>query len=327
MTPVLLPLLLAGAEARAERTRFWMPEPASTFASDVDNLYYYIYFLDAFFFVLVVGAMAYFAWRYKARTPDQKTSPVKGNHALELAWSAIPGVFLLSFFWLGFTSFMNMQVPPADSMDVRVTGQKWNWSFEYPEYGIRRGGPEGLVVPAGTPVRLTMTSVDVLHSFYVPDFRVKKDVIPSRYTVLWFEAKKPGEHQVFCTEYCGDDHSRMLSKVTVLEPAKFREWVRDNKAPEGGPSGEQLFASLGCAGCHSIDGSKMVGPTLKGKYGTQEQLTDGSSVDIDDNYLRESILVPGAKVVAGYAPQMPPYEGRLKDDEITALIDYIKTLK
>ncbi len=337
MTPALLfstllTLLLAGSDARAEGT-FWMPEAASTTAREVDFLYYYIYWLDVFFFVLIVGAIGYFAIRYRAKSEDQRTSPVKGNHALELAWSAIPSVFLISFFYLGFTTYIDMQVPPADAMDVRVTGQKWTWSFKYPEQGIATDYQEGLVVPSNTPIRLTMNSVDVLHSFYVPDFRVKQDVVPNRYSVLWFEAKKPGEYQVFCTEYCGDDHSRMLTMVKALEPAKYREWVaekrKDIAAADADPvkKGQMLFTGQGCAGCHSIDGSKMVGPTLQAKYGAQEQLADGSSVTIDDNYIRESIVAPGAKVVAGYAPQMPPYQGRLSDDEIDALIDYIKTLQ
>ncbi|MCB9781016.1 MAG: cytochrome c oxidase subunit II [Alphaproteobacteria bacterium] len=321
----LLPFL-AASEARAEGT-FWMPEQASTFAEEVDWIYYFIYWIDVLFFFLVIGAMVYFAIRYRAKTGKERTSPLKGSHSLELAWSAIPGLILLSFFWFGFQTYMDMQVPPKDALNIRVTGQKWNWSFEYPDYGIRQGGDQGLVVPSGQPVMLTMSSVDVLHSFYIPDFRVKKDVVPNRYSTIWFEAKGTGDHQVFCTEYCGDDHSRMLTKVHVMEPAKFREWVRDNKADDGPVDGQSLFSSMGCIGCHSIDGSKLVGPSLKGKYGTDEQLTDGSTVAIDDNYIRESIMVPGAKVVAGYAPQMPPYQGRLNDEEVNALIDYIKTLK
>jgi cytochrome c oxidase subunit II len=173
--------------------------------------------------------------------------------------------------------------------------------------------------------------VDVLHSFYIPDFRTKKDAVPSRYTSLWFEAKWPGEFQVYCTEYCGDDHSRMTSKVVAMEPAAFREWVADKKNASANltplEKGQQLFATQGCAGCHSIDGSALIGPSLKGKYGAQESLADGSSVLVDDNYVRESILEPNAKIVAGFAGQMPPYQGRLQDDEISALIDYIKTLK
>lgn len=328
--------LLAGAKARAGDAipltpKWWLPESASTFSHKVDTTFALIYWLDVFFFVLIIGAMAWFTIAYRRRSKDQKTSPVKGNHALEFAWSFIPGLFLLSFFGMGFVTYMDMQVPPADAMDVRVTGQKWNWSFEYPEQGLQLASADGLVVPSNTPVRLTITSVDVLHSFYIPAFRTKKDAVPNRYTSLWFEAKAPGEYQIYCTEYCGDDHSRMTSKVIAMEPAAFREWVAGQKSASASMSpverGQKLFTAQGCAGCHSIDGSTLIGPSLKGKYGANEQLTDGSSVAIDDNYIRESILTPNAKIVAGFAGQMPPYQGRLQDDEISALIDYIKTLK
>lgn len=335
MTPAMLLPLLAGFPAQAGDAipftpKWWLPEAASTFAHEVDNTFAVVYWLDVIFFAMIIAAMVLFTVKYRRRKEGQRTSPVKGNHALEFAWSFIPGVFLLVFFVMGFRTYMDMQVAPVDSMNIRVTGQKWNWSYEYPELGITMSGDDGLVVPAMTPVRLTITSVDVLHSFFVPDFRTKKDAVPNRYSTIWFEAMAPGEHPVYCAEYCGDGHSRMASKVTVLEPAKFKEWVASKKQASASMTseehGKQLFNSQGCAGCHSIDGTRIVGPSLKGKYGTTEQLADGSSVTIDDNYIHESLMSPGAKVVAGFAPQMPPYQGRLKDDEISALIDYIKTL-
>ena len=185
-----------------------------------------------------------------------------------------------------------------------------------------------LRVPAGKPVKLVMNSIDVLHSFYVPAFRVKKDVVPGRYTVLWFEAPEPGEHNIFCTEYCGDKHGYMYSKVIVMPPAEFDAWIqkRADETVDGPRPGDQIFAQEGCTGCHTTDGSPSVGPSMKGLYGKTEKLADGSSVQVDDNYLRESILVPGAKVVEGFAPTMPPFQGRLSDEEVSNLIDYIKTL-
>ncbi len=324
-------LLNATGDAIPLTPRWWMPESASTFSHEVDRAFAVIYWLDVIFFLLIIGAMAFFTFAYRRKRADQRTSPVKGSHSLEIAWSVIPGLFLLVFFGMGFVTYMDMQVPPADSMHIRVTGQKWNWGFEYPEQGIKLSSADGLVVPSNTPVRLTLTSVDVLHSFFIPDFRTKKDAVPSRYTSLWFEAKRPGEYQIYCTEYCGDDHSRMTSKVIAMEPAAFREWVADKKNASASLTpverGQQLWTTQGCAGCHSIDGSALIGPSLKGKYGAQESLADGSSVLVDDDYIRESILAPNAKIVAGFAGQMPPYVGRLQDDEISALIDYIKTLK
>lgn len=324
-------LLSAASEPLPLTPRWWLPTGDSTFAHEVDRAFALIYWLDVVFFILIVGAMTVFAVAYRRKKAGQRTSALKGHHGLEIVWSVIPGLFLLVFFAMGFLTYMDMQVPPASSMQVRVTGQKWNWGFEYPEQGIKLSSADGLVVPSNTPIQLTLTSVDVLHSFYIPNFRTKKDAVPQRFTSLWFEAKQPGTYQVYCTEYCGDDHSRMTSKVVAMEPAAFREWVADQKNASASLSpverGQRLFTTQGCAGCHSIDGSALVGPSLKGKYGTQEKLSDGSQVLVDDNYVRESILAPNAKIVAGFAGQMPPYVGRLQDDEISALIDYIKTIK
>lgn len=335
MTAATILPLLASIPAHASDAfpltpRWWLPESASTFSNDVDSTFAFIYWVDVVFFLIIVAAMVYFAFAYRRRKEGQRTSPVKGNHALEFAWSFIPTLFLIAFFVMGFRTYMDMQIPPADSMDIRVTGQKWNWSFEYPEQGITLSSADGLVVPSNTPVRLTITSVDVLHSFFIPAFRTKKDAVPNRYTSEWFQAKHPGDYHIFCAEYCGDDHSRMTSTVHVLEASAFKEWVADHKAASDSMSpaerGQKLFNTQGCAACHAVDGTRLVGPSLNGKYGVEEQLTDGSTVMVDDNYIRESLESPGAKIVAGFAPQMPPYQGRLKDDEISALIDFIKSL-
>ena len=330
MNSLLLPLLGAGMAAAAEGGTFWMPPQASTVAADVDKVFYFIYYIDIVFFVLMMGAVIFFAFKYKQKQEGEKTHPSRGSHSLELVWAVVPTILAVAIFVTGFRVYVEGAIPPADSYDIRVVGEKWKWNFEYPHEGIT--GSE-LVVPAGTNVRLTMNSKDVLHSFYVPDFRVKKDVIPGRYSVVWFNAPEPGEHHIFCTEYCGDGHSVMLNTVKVVPPAEFDAWVDGQKAEAeaagsltGVALGEHLFEKKACNGCHSVDGSPLVGPTLKGVMGREEKLTSGETITVDENYLRESILAPATKVVDGFAPSMPPFEGQLSDEEVNALIDYLKTL-
>lgn len=348
MNSLLLHLLGARAAEAAEGATFWMPPQASTIAADSDFVFYFIYWTCVVFFAIMMGAIGYFVLAYRQKSENDKVPLMKGSHTLEIGWSLIPAVFMAAMFWMGFEVWVDLAVPPADSMEVRVTGQKWAWTYSYKHDGkiVKVAGDDAeckkeigdptrdiecnapLRVPAGKPVKLVMNSIDVLHSFYIPDFRVKKDVVPGRYTVLWFEAPEPGEHNVFCTEYCGDKHGYMYSKVIVMPPAEFDAWLSSeaSNVVDGPRPGDKIFAQEGCTGCHSIDGTPGVGPSLKGLYGKQEELADGSTVLADDNYIRESILVPGAKVVKGYAPSMPPFQGRLSDDEVSNLIDYIKTL-
>jgi cytochrome c oxidase subunit 2 len=313
----------SGAASAAEKGGFWLPPAASVTAKGVDLTWWVINYTNLVFFIVLMGAMIYFAIAHKQKVEGEKTHPTKGSHALELAWAVVPSVFLLVFFALGFRYWIDQAVPPADSFDVRVTGRKWIWMFTYPN-GMESST---LKVPAGRDVRLTMSSADVLHSFFVPDFRIKKDVLPSRYTVLWFNAPEVGNHQVYCTEYCGNGHSKMggdpenLTQVEVMEPSAFNAWYSGPQKIDG----EQLFTSNGCAGCHSVDGSQKIGPSIKGLYGKQEKLSDGSAVTVDDNYIRESIMVPGAKVVAGFSPVMPSFQGQLSDEKVNAIIDYIKS--
>jgi cytochrome c oxidase subunit II len=331
VTPLLFTALAAQAQAqelvRPDREgSFWLPPAASTLASEIDAIWDYIYYVDLFFFVVMVVAIVYLFVRYKQKHEGEPTADIKGNHTLEIAWSVGPTFLLVAMFWMGFKTYMNSAVPPADAYEVKVTGQKWFWTFTYTTPDGKTFDSDKLIAPKGQPVKLLMSSKDVLHSFFVPDFRIKKDVLPNRYTVLWFEAPWEGEHQIYCTEYCGDNHSRMLSTVEVLDPQDFNVWIREKSAAGPVTDGPTLFATKGCAVCHSIDGSTLVGPTLKGKFGTQEKLADGSSVTVDENYLRESIVAPAAKVVAGFSPVMPPYAGQLTDEQIDGLIAYIKTL-
>ena len=320
---------------------------ASNHAAALDTLYVFITILCVISMIAIVGAQLYFMVKYKKKSDNDRTSPLTHNTKLEIGWSVIPSLFLIIIFVWGEVQFMDMSSPPATAIDVRITGQKWQWTIEYPQFP---GGPSltcpqdadeceatdktpTLFVPLDEPVRLTMNSVDVIHSFYIPAFRVKKDVVPGRYSNLWFTAIEEGEFPVFCTEYCGDEHSSMLAKVIVLPKDEWAARVKkatELKLEEGETMahyGERLYGINGCAACHSLDGSKKVGPTFQGLYGRTEQLSDGTSLAADDNYIRESILEPNAKVVAGYAPQMPSFQGKLNDEQITALIEFIKEQK
>lgn len=320
---------------------------ASNHAAALDKLYIFITVLCVISMVLIIGAQIYFMVKYKQRGPDDKTDPITHNGKLEFAWSAIPAVFLVVIFVWGELDFMKMSAPPANAIDVRVQGQKWQWTIEYPSHpggpsltcpgGAEDCEPElktpTLIVPLNEPVRLTMNSVDVIHSFYIPAFRVKKDVVPGRYTTLWFTAIQEGEFPIFCTEYCGDEHSSMLAKVIVVPAEEYDAAVKsatELKKGEGesmADYGSRLFAINGCAACHSLDGTKKVGPSFKGLYGKQESISDGTTLGVDDNYIRESILEPNAKIVAGYPAQMPSFQGKLNDEQVTALIEYIKAQK
>jgi cytochrome c oxidase subunit 2 len=336
VNPASLLSALLTAPASAGDNWFFLPEQASTFAAEVDTLFNFINLINLIFFVGLMGAMFFFAVAYRQRNGQHhKTSPNKGHHQLEIAWSVGPGVLLLLFFYAGFKIYVDMRIPPAEAMEVRVTGQKWKWTFTYIDPETKTEIITGdLVVPVNTPVQLTMNSVDVLHSFYVPAFRVKQDVVPNRYTTLWFEAIKEGDFQVFCTEYCGTDHSRMLTKARVLSQDAWEDYIQtelDKGAAMANMSpaerGQNLFTNkYGCNACHSVNGTRLVGPTLKGKYGTEEQLEGGGTVTIDDNYIRESIMVPAAKIVAGFPPAMPSFQGRVSDEEMVDMLEYIKSL-
>jgi len=316
-----------------------LPEAASTTAKYVDGPFWFIYALCAITFVGIVVAMGWLVAAYKQRGPDDRTSPMAGSHLIELVWSVLPTIGLFAMFWFGFKGFIALNVVPPDAMEIRATGQKWYWTFDYPDDGItvsaapelakmaaEKGETVGLVVPINQPVKLIGSSVDVLHSMSIPAFRVKKDVMPNRYTVLWFEATKEGVYDFFCTEYCGTDHSRMVTKVIVKSQADYAEWVASqaNKAPATGP---EVFAKYGCTACHSVDGAAGVGPTMKGLAAKGTEQTTKGPVTVDDNYLRKSIVDPMADVVQGFAPAMPTFAGRISDQELDAVIDYIKTLK
>ena len=301
-----------------------VPPQASTVANDVDALYLFLVLVSAFFAVLIATLIVYFAIKYRRRDPLSVGARITGSVPLELLWTVIPlGISMVIFVW-GASLFYRIARPPKDALDVYVVGKRWMWKVQHPD-GQREINQ--LHVPIGRPVRLTMGSEDVIHSFYIPAFRVKWDVIPGRTTTAWFEATKTGEFHLFCAEYCGTKHSAMIGSVVVMEPADFQAWLGggrgsgDSLADAGG----KLFQSLGCASCHS-GGPQAQGPVLQGLFGKQVKLADGSTVTADENYIRESIMNPQARLVAGFAPIMPPYQGQINEEGLLQLIAYVRSL-
>jgi len=308
----------------------FLPPGESTIASEVDALFYFLFYASLALFAIVFFGIIFFSIRYRRRK-HEKVEPTTGlthNLKLELLWSVIPTILVIIVFFWGFKVYMKMNVVPKDAMEIKVTGQKWFWSFDYPE-GVKT--VNDLVVPAGKPIKLLMSSKDVIHSFFVPDFRIKMDVLPNRYSVTWFEATRPGEFDLFCTEFCGDGHSEMIGKVKVLNEREYAVWLEEGSSGGEGMSleeyGRKLYVSKACNTCHSIENKNLVGPAFNGVYGKTRVFTSGEKLTADENYIRESILEPQAKIVAGYDPVMPTYQGLLGDREIDAIIAYMKTLK
>jgi len=305
----------------------FLPPANSTIAPEVDALFQFILVTSIIFFLIVVGGTAYFIYKYRKKGKDGFTADISENRTLEIIWTVIPIILVFIIFFWGFKTYLKMHVPPAETIQIKATGQKWFWQFDY-DNGA--SSTNDLVVPVGKPVELLLSSQDVVHSFYVPNFRIKMDVLPNRYTVTWFEAPRQGEYDLFCAEFCGTSHSKMIGKVKVVSEREYNEWLEASSNPGEGLSleeyGAKLYQSKACVTCHSIDGSPNTGPTLSGLIGRTEQFTDGSSLSADENYIRESILNPQAKVVKGYQPVMPTYQGILKDKEIDALVTYIKSL-
>jgi cytochrome c oxidase subunit 2 len=269
--------------------------------------------------------MIYFAYRYRRQSPDDRPTPVHESKLLEISWIVVPTILVLLVFNWGFKSFIKMNVAPPNAYEIQAEAWKWNWLFTYPN-GTQS---DTLYVPEGRPVKVTMSSRDVIHSFFVPAFRVKQDVLPNRYTSVWFEATNQGTYDLFCTEYCGTNHSDMITKTKVVSQQEFSDWVESGGgATDDMPLpqlGERLYRQQGCNACHSLDGSRMVGPTWQGLYGTENHaMADGSTVTADENYLREAILEPGATIVEGYSNVMPANYQSLSERELSALIAFMK---
>lgn len=313
----------------------WMPEGKSTHTDLVDAPFYFVLYASAILTVGVVLVMLRFIIIYRRKEVDQQSIPVSPSRLVETLWVVLPTILVMFIFTWGFKAFMTLTQAPADAYEIRVVARKWAWEFEYPNGYI---STNELIVPSGRAVKLLMTADDVLHSFFVPAFRVKHDVVPNRYTTVWFEATSetglPSESgegyiRIYCTEYCGRGHSAMLAKLWVVGQDVYNEWLAsagsagdDMPLPE---LGKLVFNQKACNGCHSIDGAAGVGPSMQGLFGKTESLSDGTTVEVDENYLRESILVPAATIVEGFQPIMPPIP--LQDREVDALIEYIKELR
>jgi len=315
---------------------FWLPPPGSSSAPWVDAAFYFLLYVSAFFFLLIVTLMTLFVVRYRRRPEVGPGDAPSHNTLLEIVWSGIPLGLVVIMFALGFRGYMDMRNPPRGAYEVRVSGQKWSWSFQYPKGYV----DANLHVPVDEPVKLIMSSKDVIHSLYIPAFRIKQDLVPGRFTISWFRATQPGEYDLECAEYCGTGHSDMLAKVIVHRPGEFEPWLQQAQERVASLSpidrGRELYlrAPGGCAACHSSDGTRKVGPSFKGLYrvGQTVEFENASPLTFDneatlENYLRESILDPSAKVVKGYPDQMTVYKGQLSDDQILAIIEYIKSLK
>ena len=339
------------------------PESASTFSPGTDWMFYFISIVDLVFFVAIAFALFYFAWKYKKPKGAPAESQVDHNTTIELVWSIGPSFLLVVMFYLGARSYLDHRSIPEGAYEVTVRSKQWSWAMDYGKGVIHNE----LHMVLGEPTKLTMTSDDVIHSLFIPAFRAKRDVVPGRYNYMWFKATKPSEkvktdaemevlvkewqekgglwdydgyqftpegytfYDLYCTEYCGTDHSTMQTVVVVHETQEELDaWIKLKSIRPAGTDpaiyGEQLYNLRGCQSCHSTDGTRRTGPSYKGSFGTMRQLTGGGEVKFDENYVRESILNPNAKIASGYKPQMPSYKGQLSEDDIYCLVEFIKSL-
>lgn len=300
-----------------------IPEQASTFAVEVDLFYIALWLLTIVFSIGVAVAAAYLMHKYKRQRDDQIGVDVHGAMILEITWTVIPFIMAMGIFLWGAKLYYEMYKDPRDAMEIFVTGKQWMFRAQHPD---GRREINELHVPTGRRIKLTMTSEDVLHAYFIPAFRTKADLVPGRYTSTWFEATKPGSYHLFCAEYCGTQHSGMVGTVTVMEPAEYQAWLANgssNLAPA--EVGKNIFASLACNTCHKDDNSGR-GPSMLGVYGSQVKLTNGQTVLADDAYVRESILRPHTQIVAGYPLMMGTYQGQMTEEQIVQVIAYLKSI-
>lgn len=296
------------------------PARASTAAGNVDALYIFLLIVSGMMTLLIFAALVIFAARYRHRK-GVLAEQIEGSIPLEITWSIIPlGVFMVIFAW-GAVVYFKERTPPRGASEVYVVAKQWMWKLQHAE-GQRE--INSLHIPVGRDVKLIMTSQDVIHSFYVPAFRQKQDVLPGRYTVTWFHPTKAGTYHLFCAEYCGTQHSGMIGDIVVLEPAQYEAWMNGGNTGPLSATGEKIFAELGCATCHRAE-TQGRGPTLQGIFGKPVQLQDGRTVTADENYIRESILDPGSKVVSGFKPVMPTFQGLVSEEQLSALVAYVKS--
>jgi cytochrome c oxidase subunit II len=309
-------------------SEFMLPPAKSTMAGETDALFHFINITSIILLIGITVAIIFFSWKYRRKSDNDVTPVITHNSKLEITWSVIPLILVMIVFGWGFTGYLNLTTAPDDAYEIRVVGKSWLWEFHY-ETGYV--SVNELHVPVDRPVKLVMSSDDVLHSFYIPDFRVKMDVLPNRYTSVWFEAIETGESVIYCAEYCGSAHSNMLATTHVHSAEDFETWLETAASAdddlEPAELGEQLVTRNACDTCHSTDGSIRQGPSFQGLWGSESEMQDGEVVTVDENYVRESILEPNARITAGFDPVMPSYSGTLSDRQIDAIIEYLKTLQ
>ncbi len=317
--------LMISQQAQAQSQSF-MPPQATEIAGRVDNLYAFLLVSSAIACAILIGGMIYFALKYKRRGEHDKTAYITHNTFLEFLWSFIPLVIFLGVFAWGWVIYNDMRAMPKDALEIHVVGRQWAWEAQY-KSGVTSNE---ITVPVNQDVKLILGSTDVLHSFYVPSFRIKQDAVPGRYTALWFRADKMGKFHVFCTEYCGTSHSGMITRLNVVTRQEYDAWLAEEANARFLPlveQGQRLFTNKSCVTCHNVDAEGVkVGPSLFKIFNTQELMADGSQVLVDENYLRESILNPEAKKVKGFErANMTSYQGQLSEMELNALIEFIKS--
>jgi cytochrome c oxidase subunit II len=299
------------------------PDQASTLSGRVDALYFFLVGVAVFFSVLIAVLEIYFAIRYRRRSSSELPEPIEGSLKLEFVWIIIPFILAMVMFVWGASVYLALYHPPENAMEVYVVAKQWMWKFQHLN-GQREINE--LHVPVNQKVKLIMATEDVIHSFFVPAFRVKADVVPGRYTSAWFEGTRPGRYHLFCAEYCGTNHSIMGGWVEVMEPSEYQKWLSGGVTEGSFASlGQKLFRDLACNTCHRSDASGR-GPVLEGLFGKTVSFQGGGSTKVDESYLRESILNPRAKVVAGFEPIMPTFQGLVSEEQLLQLIAYIRSI-
>jgi len=302
----------------------FIPESASTLSGDVDAVYFYISGVTIFFTTLISLVVVFFVIRYRRRNPFEIPRPIEGSTKLETLWSVIPLVIAMSIFVWGAKVYFAQYRPPKNALEVYVVGKQWMWKFQH-STGQREINE--LHIPVGQKIKLIMASEDVIHDVFVPAFRIKADVVPGKYTSEWFEATKPGRYHFFCAEYCGMNHSGMGGWVVVMQPADFENWLSGNASQlSPAAAGQQMFESLGCASCHGANGEGGRGPALLGLFGSNVVLNNNQTVRADEGYVRESILNPQAKIVSGFGPIMPSFQGQVNEEQLLQLVAFVKSL-
>jgi len=300
------------------------PEQASAMAPRVDALFFVLVGVSVFFATLISLAIVVFAFRYRRRSANERPAEISGDLRLEVLWTVIPLLFTLVMFAWGAKLYFETYTPPRNALEIHVVAKQWMWKAQHPE---GRSEIDELHVPRGRAIKLLLTSQDVIHDFFVPAFRIKTDVLPGRYMMVWFQPSRAGVYRLFCAEYCGTQHSGMLGHIVVMAPSEYQKWLGSGPGEDTvAGAGARLFQSLGCAACHGEKNTER-GPALAGLFGTRVRLRDGKAALADENYLRESIVNPQAKVIAGYQPIMPTFKGLVSEEGILQIISYLKSLE